>query len=177
MVCSSIPWLTSAWNTCWATSCPSIRVGWATWQAINLKRASDPGIPVLAVELLFQQGYFRQEIDSRGARLHYAPFNDPGQLPIRPVRNKAGDWLSVSLAGLSLMDSCLASGGRPQKALLVGYKRSGQSARASVYHCRALRRRTGAASAAGTAFDHLAEIVNARRESRKNAPEYRPLPM
>jgi starch phosphorylase len=64
----------------------------------QLKAASDLGIPVIAVGLLFQQGYFRQEIDSTGAQVALYPFNDPGQLPIRPLRNEAGDWLRLKIS-------------------------------------------------------------------------------
>ncbi len=70
----------------------------------QLKTASDLGVPVVGVGLLYQQGYFRQEIDTSGAQVARYVFNDPGQLPIRPVRNAAGDWLRlmVSLPGYAL---------------------------------------------------------------------------
>ncbi len=64
----------------------------------QLKAASDLGVPVIAVGLLYQQGYFRQEIDSRGEQLALYPVNEPGQLPIRPLRTPAGDWLRMRLA-------------------------------------------------------------------------------
>ena len=70
----------------------------------QLKAASDLGVPVVAVGLLYQQGYFRQEIDANGAQQALYPFNDPGQLPIRPVREANGEWLrlTVSLPGIKL---------------------------------------------------------------------------
>jgi starch phosphorylase len=70
----------------------------------QLKAASDLGIPIIAVGLFYQQGYFRQEIDATGAQVALYPFNDPGQLPIRPLRNEAGDWLrlKISLPGYPL---------------------------------------------------------------------------
>ena len=61
----------------------------------QLKTASDLGVPVIGIGLLYQQGYFRQEIDSSGAQVALYPFNDPGQLPIRPLRDKNGDWLRI----------------------------------------------------------------------------------
>jgi starch phosphorylase len=64
----------------------------------QLKAASDLGVPVVAVGLLYDQGYFRQMIDRDGAQRALYPFNDPGQLPIRPVRNSDGDWLRLSIA-------------------------------------------------------------------------------
>ena len=70
----------------------------------QLKAANDLGVPVVAVGLLYQRGYFRQEIDSNGAQQALYPFNDPGQLPITPVREPNGEWvrLSVTLPGLKM---------------------------------------------------------------------------
>jgi len=67
----------------------------------QLKSASDLGVPVVAVGLLYQQGYFRQEIDQYGTQQALFPYNDPGQLPICPLRLPNGDWLrlKISLAG------------------------------------------------------------------------------
>ncbi|RPH61278.1 MAG: alpha-glucan family phosphorylase, partial [Acidobacteria bacterium] len=63
----------------------------------QLKAASDLGVPVIAVGLLYQQGYFRQEIDIHGEQLELYPVNEPGQLPIRPLRTDDGDWLRMAL--------------------------------------------------------------------------------
>jgi starch phosphorylase len=63
----------------------------------QLKAASDLGVPVAGVGLLYQQGYFRQEIDANGAQLALYPFNDPAQLPIRPLRDPDGEWLRLSI--------------------------------------------------------------------------------
>jgi glycogen phosphorylase len=63
----------------------------------QLKAASNLGVPVIAVGLLYQQGYFRQEIDAQGHQQALYPFNDPGQLPITPVRASNGEWLRINL--------------------------------------------------------------------------------
>ncbi len=70
----------------------------------QLKAASDLGVPVVGVGLLYQQGYFRQEIDAHGKQEALYPFNDPGQLPITPLREPNGEWLrlAVALPGLKL---------------------------------------------------------------------------
>ncbi len=67
----------------------------------QLKGASDLGVPVVGVGLLYQQGHFRQVIDGDGSQRALYPYNDPGQLPITPVRNKEGEWfrLNVILPG------------------------------------------------------------------------------
>ena len=62
-----------------------------------LKTASDLGVPVIGVGLLYQQGYFRQAIDAHGDQTEFYPYNDPGQLPIMPVRNQNGEWLRVMI--------------------------------------------------------------------------------
>jgi len=62
-----------------------------------LKTASDLGVPVIGVGLLYQQGYFRQAVDAHGDQTEFYPYNDPGQLPIMPVRNQNGEWLRVMI--------------------------------------------------------------------------------
>jgi glycogen phosphorylase len=64
----------------------------------QLKATSDLGIPVVGVGLLYQQGYFRQVIDKDGAQQALFPYNDPGQLPIAPVRQANGEWLRLEIA-------------------------------------------------------------------------------
>ncbi|KIO48347.1 alpha-glucan family phosphorylase [Nitrosospira sp. NpAV] len=61
----------------------------------QLKAASELGVPVIGVGLLYQQGYFRQVIDKDGAQLALFPYNDPGQLPITPLRRPNGEWLRL----------------------------------------------------------------------------------
>ena len=70
----------------------------------QLKSASDLGVPVVGVGLLYQQGYFRQVIDRTGTQQALHPYNDPGQLPITPLREPNGEWLRLEakLPGYSL---------------------------------------------------------------------------
>ena len=70
----------------------------------QLKAASDLGVPVVGVGLLYQQGYFRQVIDRTGTQQALYPYNDPGQLPITPLREPNGEWLRLEakLPGYSL---------------------------------------------------------------------------
>ena len=63
----------------------------------QLKAASDLGVPVVGVGLLYQQGYFRQVIDQNGAQQALYPYNDPGQLPITPLRKPNGEWLRLEI--------------------------------------------------------------------------------
>ena len=70
----------------------------------QLKAASDLGVPVVGVGLLYQQGYFRQVIDQEGAQQALYPYNDPGQLPVTPVTTPDGEWLrlEIRMPGYSL---------------------------------------------------------------------------
>ena len=63
----------------------------------QLKAASDLGVPVIGVGLLYQQGYFRQVIDKDGWQQALYPYNDPGQLPITPLRHPNGEWLRLEI--------------------------------------------------------------------------------
>jgi starch phosphorylase len=63
----------------------------------QLKACSDLGIPVAGIGLLYQQGYFRQQIDQYGNQLALYPFNDPWQLPIMPLRGSNGEWVRFTL--------------------------------------------------------------------------------
>ena len=64
----------------------------------QLKAASDLGVPVVAVGLLYQQGYFRQVIGKDGDQQALYPYNDPGQLPVTPLRQDNGEWLRLEIA-------------------------------------------------------------------------------
>src|SRR5882672_9865497 len=61
----------------------------------QLKAASDLGVPVIGVGVLYQQGYFRQVIAADGSQEALYPYNDPDQLPIMPVRTRSGDVLRL----------------------------------------------------------------------------------
>lgn len=74
----------------------------------QLKAASDLGVPVAGIGLLYQQGYFRQELDANGAQRALYPYSDPGQLPITPLRQQDGEWLRfrMNLPGFNLWVRC-----------------------------------------------------------------------
>lgn len=62
-----------------------------------LKAASDLGVPVVGVGLLYQEGYFRQTIDAAGRQHELYPYNDPVSLPVAPLLASDGRWLHVEL--------------------------------------------------------------------------------
>ena len=60
-----------------------------------LKTASDLGVPLVAVGLLYQEGYFRQSLDENGWQQETYLLNEPGNMPIRPLRASDGSWLQI----------------------------------------------------------------------------------
>ncbi|WP_286084391.1 alpha-glucan family phosphorylase [Agrobacterium sp. FDAARGOS_525] len=70
----------------------------------QLKAASDLGVPVVGIGLLYGQGYFRQAISPDGDQEALYPTNEPDQLPIRPVRAADGELLrlQIDLPGMSI---------------------------------------------------------------------------
>lgn len=63
----------------------------------QLKAADDLGVPVTGIGLLYQRGYFRQSFDASGSQIALYPANDPGQLPVTPLRNGHGEWVRLAL--------------------------------------------------------------------------------
>ena len=63
----------------------------------QLKAGSDLGVPVIGVGLLYQRGYFRQVITADDRQEALYPYNDPGQLPVSPVRDASGEWVRLAL--------------------------------------------------------------------------------
>src|SRR5487761_2491546 len=70
-----------------------------------IKTASDMGLPMVGIGLLYQQGYFRQSLDAHGEQLAFFPFNDPLWLPVMPALNSDNEWLRIvlELPGRSLV--------------------------------------------------------------------------
>ena len=62
-----------------------------------LKAASDQGLPVIGIGLLYQEGYFHQMIDAEGGQFEAFPFNDPSSMPVEPVRTADGGWLRIPI--------------------------------------------------------------------------------
>jgi glycogen phosphorylase len=62
-----------------------------------MKTASDLDIPIIGVGLLYQEGYFRQVIDTNGAQQEFYPYNEPAAMPIEPVVLPDGRWLKVEI--------------------------------------------------------------------------------
>ncbi len=63
-----------------------------------LKEASDRNVPMVAVGLLYRYGYFTQKLSSAGAQEATYEAQNFYKLPIQPVRDAAGNWVSVGVS-------------------------------------------------------------------------------
>lgn len=63
----------------------------------HLKSASDLGIPLVGVGLLYQEGYFRQYLNADGWQMESYPPNDFYNMPIRLERHADGQVVRVSV--------------------------------------------------------------------------------
>lgn len=63
----------------------------------HLKSSSDLNIPLVAVGLLYQEGYFSQYLSSDGWQMETYPVNDFDSLPLKLLRDKEGKALSISV--------------------------------------------------------------------------------
>ncbi len=64
----------------------------------HLKTASDLGIPLIGVGLLYQYGYFRQQFSGEGWQLESYPLLDPDGLPITLLREEDGTPAQVRIS-------------------------------------------------------------------------------
>jgi starch phosphorylase len=63
----------------------------------HLKSASDLDLPLVAVALLYQHGYFRQYLNADGWQQERYPENDFYTMPMRPVKDADGNHLRVEV--------------------------------------------------------------------------------
>jgi glycogen phosphorylase len=63
----------------------------------HLKSASDLGVPIIGVGLLYQYGYFKQSLTGDGWQLEDYPVLDPDELPISLLRHPDGTAATVSV--------------------------------------------------------------------------------
>ncbi|BCL27609.1 glycosyltransferase family 1 protein [Streptomyces aurantiacus] len=64
----------------------------------HLKAASDLGVPLIGVGLLYRHGYFRQSLSRDGWQQEHYPVLDPNELPLSLLREPDGTPSRVSLA-------------------------------------------------------------------------------
>ncbi|MEO8396765.1 MAG: DUF3417 domain-containing protein, partial [Chloroflexota bacterium] len=64
----------------------------------HLKSASDLGVPLVGVGLLYQEGYFRQYLNADGYQQESYPINDYSNLPVEQQKDKDGKPLMISVS-------------------------------------------------------------------------------
>jgi starch phosphorylase len=62
-----------------------------------LKQASDDALPLVAVGLLYRQGFFRQHVDAAGRQHEYWVDSDPNRLPAVRLTGDDGEPLTVAV--------------------------------------------------------------------------------
>lgn len=64
----------------------------------HLKSASDLGIPIIGVGLLYKSGYFRQALTAEGWQTESYPIADPDDLPLTLLREDDGTPVEIKIA-------------------------------------------------------------------------------
>ncbi|MFE3327438.1 alpha-glucan family phosphorylase [Streptomyces sp. NPDC059176] len=64
----------------------------------HLKAASDLGVPLIGVGLLYRHGYFRQSLSRDGWQQEHYPVLDPDELPLTLLREPEGTPARIALA-------------------------------------------------------------------------------
>ena len=63
----------------------------------HLKAASDLGVPIVGVGLLYKRGYFRQSLSRDGWQLETYPLVDPDNLPLTKLRDADGAAVRITI--------------------------------------------------------------------------------
>jgi glycogen phosphorylase len=64
----------------------------------HLKSASDLGVPLVAVGLLYRHGYFTQSLSADGWQAERYPGDDPNGLPLELLRDDAGSAVHIAVS-------------------------------------------------------------------------------
>ena len=112
----------------------------------HIKSASGLGVPLVAIGLFYDQGYFRQHLDAEGYQQEEYLDTKVENLPMEPAADPDGKPITVAIdtrdgapAGQGLADAR-----RPRPALPAGLRRRRQQPRRPRADLAALRRRPSA---------------------------------
>ena len=99
----------------------------------HLKAASDLGVPIIGVGLLYRQGYFRQSLNAAGWQQERYPLLDPNALPLTLLHDEDGPVrIEVPLAGRTAVRAGLGRPGRPGAAAAARLRRRARTAATSA---------------------------------------------
>ncbi|MFC6081516.1 alpha-glucan family phosphorylase [Sphaerisporangium aureirubrum] len=80
-----------------AAALPQYSGGLGILAGDHLKAASDLGVPILAVGLLYRHGYFSQSLSAEGWQQEHYPSLDPGGLPLSLLKEQDGAPARVAI--------------------------------------------------------------------------------
>ncbi len=80
-------------------SLPLVSGGLGVLSGDHLKAASDVGIPMVALGLLYRKGYFHQYLDHEGWQQEEYPETDIYHLPVMRAKDGAGKEMRISVTG------------------------------------------------------------------------------
>ncbi|MFI6641130.1 alpha-glucan family phosphorylase [Streptomyces sp. NPDC050504] len=81
-----------------AAALPQYSGGLGILAGDHLKAASDLGVPLIGVGLLYRHGYFRQSLSRDGWQQEHYPVLDPNELPLTLLREADGAPARIALA-------------------------------------------------------------------------------
>jgi starch phosphorylase len=91
----------------------------------HLKAASDLGVPLIGVGLLYRHGYFTQSLSAEGWQAERYPASDPNGLPLTLLRDTAGApvhvWVALADGAALAAQVWIAQVGRVPLLLLDSY--------------------------------------------------------
>ena len=137
-----------------ASALPQYSGGLGILAGDHLKAASDLGVPLIGVGLLYRHGYFSQSLSTEGWQQEHYPGADPNGLPLtllRGGRRVAGPGRGHAGRGLGAGRAGVARPGGPGAAAAARLLRGGERARPAGGHRPPLRRRERAPAPAGAA--------------------------
>lgn len=77
---------------------PNYSGGLGVLAADQLKAASDLGVPMIGVGLLYRAGYFRQSLSTDGWQVEHYPVIDPSGLPLEQLTESSGEPVRIAVA-------------------------------------------------------------------------------
>ena len=148
---------TSRPNTASPRRLPQYSGGLGILAGDHLKSASDLGVPLIGVGLLYRHGYFTQSLSAEGWQAERYPASDPAGLPIALLRDADGAPARVTVGlpdGNAARRPDLGRRCRPDPAAAARHLHRGQRPAAARGHRPAVRRRQRPPAAPGTAARH-----------------------
>lgn len=78
-------------------SAPIYSGGLGVLSGDHIKSASGLGVPLVAIGLFYDQGYFRQRLDNEGYQIEEYVDTKVENLPVQPARNQDGDQVTIKI--------------------------------------------------------------------------------